>query len=125
VHDEDTMEAVLVKVVNPEQEAAALFGSWVKHSFSELRSRQILPEDVKRKRAVIIVSGPVDDIVYIGAMAQVDNLNVAQASAGEIVITGTPTNTGTVTFEVQSSTEQWVLPSSVDCLVSVLIERYL
>src|SRR5688500_17752389 len=109
------MEVIPGRVVNAAQEAAALFGSGVTHSSSELRSRQILPQDVKRKRAVIVVSGPVDDIVYIGAMAQVDNLAVAQASAGEIVITGTPTNTGTVTFEVQSSTEQWVLPSSVDC----------
>lgn len=119
--DEQTvMEPVLVRVVNAEQEASSMFGSWVKHRFSQLSPRQILPEDAKRKRAVIMVFGLLGDIVYIGSAAQVDNLIVAQASAGEIII-----DPGSVSFVSESSSEQWVLPSSTDCVVSVLVERYL
>lgn len=113
--DDTEIQPIPVRVVGAEKEAAAVFGAWVKHTLlSTDPPRQILPEDTRRKRAVIVVSGAGG--IYIGSPGQVQNAAVAAASAGEL-------STGAVVTS-ESASEQWVL-AQADTVVSVLIERYL
>jgi hypothetical protein len=109
------MVPIPVTVVGMEREQAGVFGAWVKHVFAGTEGpRQLVPQDVKRKRAVIVVAGAGG--IYIGTPGQVDSVAVATQSAGEI-------NSG-MTVTSESASEQWILPKAATT-VSVLVERYL
>lgn len=111
---ETEIEPIPVRIVGEEEEKAADFGTWIGFSLVGTEPAfQIMPQDRKRKRAVVVVNGAAPGFVYIGnTMQQVQGNQGGQLFGGN-----------TVAFESQSA--MWVKPNGANpMIVSVLLEGY-
>ncbi len=92
---------------------AATWGVWTSYTLAGTEpAQQIIPQDRRRRRAVVIVNGASPGVVYIGTQAQV------QRQVGGILAGG-----NSVTLESQSP--MWMAPDGTHPMtVSVLVEGY-
>lgn len=115
MNDADTdIEPIPVRIVGEEQEEAADFGAWIVFSFLGTEAAvPCIPQDRKRKRAVVIVSSAVAAArLYFGSMAQAQQR------------TGAPLQNGN-TFSMESQSPMWVAPDGTNPItVAVLLEGY-
>lgn len=116
----------IVEDTRPEKIRPATYGSWSQHTFAGTEpARQVLPQDERRRRAVLTViaaANAVQPKIYVGAKAQVANGNPS-ASAANIAPAVTATAGGSVTIELQSVSEVWVIPDGVNPITLVVLDE--
>lgn len=96
-----------------ERVKSATWGVWTGYVLAGTEQPfQILPQDERRRRAVIVVTGASPGIVYIGTRAQ-----TLQQRGGVLP--------GGVTIVEESASERWIAPDGTHPMtVSVLLEGY-
>lgn len=97
-----------------EKVEAATFGAWTGYVLAGTEPAfQILPQDRKRRRAVIVISGAAPGLIYIA-----ESQGKAQAKKGGPIGGG-----NSVTLE--SQTQMWISPDGTNPMtIAVLLEGY-
>jgi hypothetical protein len=113
---ETEIEPIPVRIVGEEQEEASQFGTWIRYDLAvgDVNSYQVIPQDRKRKRAVVMVnpSATVTAFVSIGTIGQLT------AGTGGRIYQGQ-----SVTME--SQTAMWIRADGANAVsVSILLETY-